>query len=189
MIINLDQNNCTEKAEMFLRNLGRQAQPAIARALNRVAKGVPTDSVKEVRKEYNVKAGPVRKSFEIKKAKPAALEARAKASGHKVPLINFGARPSSPGRRKPALGVSVQVKKQRKVLRHSFVARMKSGHIGVFQREGEFRLPIEQKFGPSIPEMISNEKVINLIQENANERFKKNLDHEIDYVLQKMGAR
>jgi len=189
MRIELDQNFAARKIKTFLKSFGKPAEVAVARSLNRAIQGVRTDSAVEVRKEYNVKATPVKKSFRMERAGLGALEAAAVASGRRIPLVDFGARPKQPGGRKPVDGVSVQVKKERKVLKHSFLARLKSGHVGVFQREGDARLPINQKFGPSIPEMIGNQEVVDRIQANAEQRFSKTLDHEIDFALQKLGAR
>jgi hypothetical protein len=35
------------------------------------------------------------------------------------------------------------------VLKHAFVAKMKSGHVGVFSREGKNRYPLQEHFGPN----------------------------------------
>ncbi len=179
-----------QNAETFIKGFGKEGERAIIRSMNRAIMGVRTDSVKAVKQEYNVKPTAVRKSFQIQKAKGNIFQAIAIASGNRIPLINFGARPNKPGCRKPAVGVRVKVKKTPKVLKHSFVARMrKSGHVGIFQRLGKDRLPIDQKFGPAIPQMLGNPQVRDEIRKNALSRLSKNLNHEIDFALQKMGAK
>jgi hypothetical protein len=192
-------NSDLEVAEQFLKGLGKTAERGITRAANRAAAGVRTDSVKTVRKEYTVKATTVRKSFKIKKAGNNVLEAAAVSSGSRLPLIDFGARPSKPnGKRTP---VSVQVKKQRKVVKNAFVAQMTSGHVGVFERTGEFgRGNVKNKRGRhslerikhistlSVPSMVSQEQVEEEIEENARKRFSKTLHDEISYAIFMMSS-
>ena len=45
------------------------------------------------------------------------------------------------------------------------------------------RLPIEERFGPRVSDILSNESVIKTVTDKANERMAKNLTHEIDYEL------
>jgi hypothetical protein len=189
MRIVLNQDSAEMQMSEVVRALGPAANQATARALNRAIAGVRTDSVREVRKEYSVAPAAVRKSFRVHRAKRGFLEAEAVSTGGRIPLVKFGARPSSPGKRKPRIGVSVQVKRARKVVPGSFVARMKSGHVGMFTRDGDGRLPISQKFGLSVPEMIGNDEVMARIQAGADDRFNKNLAHELDFALSKMGVR
>ncbi len=173
----------------FVKAFGAQAKQAVARAVNRTVKGVRTDAVKAAIREYSIKPPIVRKSIKVEQALNGSLEAAAIATGKRIPLIHFEARPKQPGGRRPIKGVSVQVKKERKVLKGSFLARLKSGHVGVFQREGDDRLPIEEKRSLAVPQMLENQDVIEEIQEKAENRFDKSLSHEIDFALQKMGAR
>ena len=45
-------------------------------------------------------------------------------------------------------GVSVEVNRgKRTLLKGAFVATMKSGHVGIFRRQGKTRLPIEELRG------------------------------------------
>lgn len=181
--------NDIANARQFLKGFGKTAERAVSRALNRAVAGVKTDAAKASRKAYNVKATRVKKGFKIKKAGNTVLEAVAVSSGPRIPLINFGARPSKPGVRKPLAGASVQVKQGRKNVRHSFAAKMRTGHTGLFRRKDKERLPIQELYGPAVPQMIGNEKIQAEIKENAVIRFNKNLNHEVDYALQKMGAK
>ncbi|MCP4021574.1 MAG: hypothetical protein GY729_07015 [Desulfobacteraceae bacterium] len=178
-----------EKAAAFLMAFGKTAERGIKRAIDRAVKGVRTDAVKAVKKEYNVKPSLIRKSFRIDKS-GGILEATAIASGSKIPLIDFGARPKKPEGRKPKAGVSVKVKNTRKILKHSFIARMKkSGHVGLFQRRGKDRLPIDEKFSYAIAQMLDKPEIAKEIELNAQQRFSRSLNHEINYALQKAGAR
>ena len=64
----------------------------------------------------------------------------------------------------------------------AFIAR--SGFNGVYARKGKSRLPIQQLYGPAVPQMLSN-GVVKLITDEARATFAQRVDHEIDRVLQK----
>lgn len=189
--MNIDiTKNSLDTAEAFILAFGGKAKPAVARAVNRSVKGVRTDGVKLVRSEYNVKAGVISKAFTVRRATKGNLEAVARVSGNRISLIHFDAKPSIPGGRKPAIGVSVKVKKQRKVIRHSFVARMrKNSSVGVFVRKGKERFPILKKYSLAVPEMMDRDDIREEIQKGADKRFGKTLNQEINYMLQKAGAK
>jgi hypothetical protein len=169
-----------DKAEGFLNAFGSRAKKAVTRSVNRTVAGVRTDVVKEVRQEYAVNAKTVRSALSVRKATRGSLEAFVDVAGTRLPLIRFAPRPSKPEARRPKAGVSVMVKKgQRKSVSHAFVARMKSGHVGVFQRSGGTSLPIEEKYSLAVPQMVARDNVRAKLQENALARFEKNLDHEM----------
>ena len=67
----------------------------------------------------------------------------------------------------------------------SFIAIMKSGHKGVFTRTSGRSLPIKQLYGPSVPQMIKNEKIMKAINDDANETLQKRIDAEIANLLRK----
>ena len=61
---------------------------------------------------------------------------------------------------------------------------MASGHIGLFERSGTNRLPIEQKFGPSVPQMMSaNENLASTIGDQMRNTFEDRMEHEVLAVL------
>lgn len=64
-----------------------------------------------------------------------------KVSGQPVPLIAYPHRQTKKG-------VSVEVNRgKRTIVAHSFMATMKSGHLGIFIRKGKARLPIRELRG------------------------------------------
>ena len=69
----------------------------------------------------------------------------------------------------------------------AFIAIMKSGHKGVFEREGDESLPIKQLYGPSVPQMIKNEEIMKKINDEANETLQKRIEAEINNILRKGG--
>ena len=175
------------RAEIFLRAFGTQATGAVRKSLNRAITGVRMDAGREAAKAYRIKPSDVKKTFIKAKASGNRLKATATFSGKRTPLYRFGAQPARPTKRRPKAGVSVRVKASRKVVRGAFVARMKSGHVSLFRRSGAHRLPLRELEGPAVPQMLNNLGVREKLQEAAENRFSKNLDHEMNYLLQKGG--
>ena len=183
----------TEKVELFLKAYGNQAKAAIKKSLNRAANGVKTDAAKEARTTYTVKATAVKKACTLSKATNSRLDASAVFLGKGIPLYAFAPKPSKPHLYVKA-GITVKVKATRKKVRGGFVARMRSGHVGVFKRTGKFgRNHVDEleKFreltSTSIPQMLNNSKVKSALEAKAVGRFTKNLSHEMDYLMQKGG--
>lgn len=158
---------------------------ALVRAMNKTARGVRTDISREVRQRVNIKAADVKTGIKLWLANKNRPGVRITVSGRRRPLIMFGARQTK-------TGVSVQVYKAegRKIIPRAFIATGKgSGQQNVFWRAkagGDKlvgRYPIHKKYGLALPEAFewtSRETV----EAQARERLKKNLTHEIDYLLQ-----
>lgn len=66
---------------------------------------------------------------------------------------------------------------------YAFIARMKSGHIGIFERTGGQMAgggdAIHELMGSSVPTMVGNETVREELTRAAWEKFDERLDHEI----------
>ena len=69
----------------------------------------------------------------------------------------------------------------------AFVARMKSGHIGIFERTGgmtsEGSDAIQEIMGNSVAQMIGKEEVTEKISEEAGNTFEKELDSAVYRIL------
>ena len=105
-------------------------------------------------------------------------------------LSYFKTNPKTVPKRRPPEGkylYSQVVKGQGGTIAHAFLAKMKSGHVGVFQRAGHgasnASLPISKLSGPSTPQMLGSPSVTEFIAKKMLERMDKNLEHEIDAFL------
>lgn len=187
-----------DRASVFVETFGKKAEVGLRQAINRALAGVKTDAAREVREEYTVKAGDVKKSFRISKA-GRLMVGKAVSSGYRIPLIKFGSSPKKPRypHKFPSVTgkkVSVRVKRDRKALqkegdRYPFVAMMPSGHIMIARRVFDARLSISELYGPSVPSMIAsdNNRIKDELQKGAEVRFNKNLDHAINRAFQQAG--
>ena len=131
--------------------------------------------------------------------KPATVMERVKKYVYGSPVTDFAigvkisdtARPLSefafwPKKPKPGTTPTVEIYKgQKKPLgRDAFVAQMPSGHIGVFHRLSEKRLPIKEITGPSVTGLFkANEKIHDAVWEKIFGTFEKRILHELHRVL------
>lgn len=172
-----------EKAERMLEHIPGAAPKAMARALNRAAESAKTEAGRKVRESYYVKSSDVSSTIKIYKASETDLNALVISRGNLMPLMKFRVTPRkpTPNRKKP---IVARVKRgSGGPIKHAFVARMNSGHIGVFTRAGKQRIPINENYGPSIPEMLNSESVSAWVEQKATETLDKRLDHEISRIL------
>lgn len=97
-------------------------------------------------------------------------------AGSVIRLIEFNTKFSKDG------GVAVSVKKGGGgVIAHAFIPE--NMKLGVYERLGPSRLPIEQKFGPSAAHMMMDEQVTHMMEDQIVSVFNDRIEHEIDRVL------
>jgi len=93
------------------------------------------------------------------------LEWRITPSGETMPVSAF------PGARQVKLGASVGINRQRKTIPGAFVAKMKSGHVGVFKRRGSKRLAIDELFSTKISDVFRDGGMIPAVHTRAQVVF------------------
>lgn len=105
-------------------------------------------------------------------------------AGNVLPLLTFNTKFSRNGL------LQTQVKRggTSTVLEHAFAAKV-FGPIGVFERVGSERLPVEQKYGPSTGHMMRNENVVEKMDETIRDTYERRLEHEITRVLNGWGGK
>lgn len=171
-----------EKAAKALTGFEKHLPKVTANAVNRSAQSARSELVRSAREEYEVKAGDVRGTIRITSATTSEPTAIVVSRGSPVPLARFSVRPKTVNgsRRTP---IRVSVKKGSAVsLDRGFIYRTGKG-VNVFERVGTPRLPIKKLYGPSVPQMLNNDKVASAVVEKAQEVLEKRLDHEISRVL------
>ena len=167
-----------------------QIRQAVSRSLNTTIKGIRTDVGSKVAKKYNVKAREIKeRGIALRFATPARLRADAKVTGTRLRVMAFAAR-------KVAAGVSVAIRKgKRKVIKGAFIARMPSGHTGVFRRSGyergakhgqmmkgrPGREAIFERYARSVPEMLRAKDIEAAMRQAALGRFDKAIARNIKF--------
>lgn len=154
-------------------------EKAIVRALNRTVDNVRAEAVRRVRETYTLKAGTVRQQMSVEKAWGGRLSASVVANGRPIPLYEFAARWT------PRMqGASFAVKRgARKTLADTFIATMKSGHKGVFERQGAKRLPIEEKYSIGVPGMFGAKDMQRVLAAVGMQRFSVNLSQQVKFLF------
>ena len=104
-----------------------------------------------------------------------------------IPLYRFNVSPTLPVQR-ATVSAAVLNESGRTPFAHAFIAKMKSGHTGMFERDGTSRLPITEFMGPSAAQMAGNSVVVEQVEEKAQEVVNKRLEHEITRILNGYGG-
>lgn len=173
------QSNVREQLAALTDARRQIKEKAVVRALNRTVDNVRAEAVRRVRETYTLKAGTVRQQMSVEKAWGGRLAASVVANGRPIPLHEFSARWSP---RMP--GASFAVKRgARKTLAHTFIATMKSGHKGVFERQGAKRLPIEEKYSLGVPGMFGAKDMQRVLAAIGMVRFNVNLAQQIKFLF------
>lgn len=189
-----------KKVERMLGDIQGMVPKVISRSINDTLSGVKTDASSEIRTVITLKKSTVDATFRTVKANTTHLSGLFESKGSPVPLIEYGARATK-------TGVSVQVKKgnPRSLIKGAFIATMKSGHTGVFWRQWHqavskptnkkipygklpkrYRLPIAQRYGPRVPDILENQPVMSVVLTKAGDRMHKNIERELNYELSKL---
>lgn len=175
----------------FFTNVKRPLPVALARALNRTATSERAAMGTAIAKDMGLKVGTVKAAIMLVKATAKRLVARLSTTGSRIPLIDFKARGQEPSRGR-GRGVSYRLPgSARSRAPNAFIATMRSGHRGVFERVPggkrhgprpmRAQLPIFELFGPSIATVFS--KLAPVGEARRNEVLLKNVQAEVNYAL------
>ena len=152
-------------------------QTVVLRSLNKVARSAEVRANRQIREVYNLHRADVDKGITVRPASATELKAVISVKGKRLPLVLFNARQLQ-------AGVKVTITKGgRTLLPHVFIAQMKSGHLGVFGRVGNARLPIKERYTISVAEMFGSRVVIQDLETYISEQLPAVLTHELDYYL------
>lgn len=191
-----------KEIELILGGMKEKAPSVLYNVANRVASNVRKNLSKEVLKKYGIKSADVKKTVSMKRASKADPSCYVTTVGGTIQLYKFKTKPKDVVSTK-GIKVSKRKKVKVKVLKssslkeskHSFIQRMANGHVGVFRRKlassgikntisNKSRYSeIKELHGPSVPQMVSNEEVINNIYKDAEVTYNKRINHEINRIL------
>lgn len=194
MIIQKIEVTGIEDVERRLGNLKSKAPTVVSRAINRAVSNAQKNMAKETSAKYYISSGDVKKTIRLVKASKSSLGAAVISSGSGIELSKFKVNPGTVVRYR---GKSRSPKVYRAGVEKAggvkplagnpkaFIAIMKSGHKGVFERTSGDSLPIKQLYGPSVPQMVKNEEIMKKINKDAAETLQKRIDAEIANLLRK----
>jgi len=155
-----------------------------AAGINKAAQGAFTLAVREVQADIGASSQKtIRRNITLKRATGANPQARLVAFSSKkdrIPIYEMKPKPKSVTRRRPEGGVRYGANS--KLLPGSFIARVRSGHIGVFKRSGKPRLPIQELFGPSVALVFSRKKIKGKILDYLREKVPQEVARAFKFV-------
>lgn len=163
--------------------LAANAPAATARALNKSGGSMRTYMASNVAADVDLKVAVVREQLLLTAATATNPTVQLSVSGARIPLIQFNARQTR-------AGVRARLPTGAGLYPNAFIATMKNGHTGVFERvvpsvsrKGKRRsssaLHIFELFGPSILHVFSKYRQGAL--DRGQEQLVKNLAHELSF--------
>lgn len=193
------QANPRDMADRIERLATDVRQKVIARALRKAANGSRAETARAIKDEYKISSRVVRKSIKIRTFFKAPPKAEITVKGGPLPIYAFKPR-------KTAAGIKVRIKGRAVLFPHSFIATMRSGHIGVFARGGyknvpnpvsrfghfkfsKERHPINEFFTFSLPQGFNNKLVMSRVIVRFQQRYPAILWHEYEWAAASCGFR
>ena len=183
-----------EKQIFTIKKMSKEINQPVMRSINRTATHLMSIAAREVVKNYTIKVGDAKKMMKIvKKSTAGGLETVIRAESRLLTPYHFKYTPTTGITTKPGTGwknykkrpiTTVTIKKgSKKQLNHSFVAIVK-GVRNVYYRKGKTIVSLRSV---SLPQMVGNPKVANVINQDMDTFFTKNFLHEFNYQADKVG--
>ena len=154
-----------ERVNLILSGVPGGIEKALSSTIRRANNTVRSETLKGITTVYAITRQNVRAETTIKvrtQSSDGGIVGTVLFAGHKIPLYRFNVSPT--------------------------IARMQSGHTGMFERDGSKRLPISEFMGPSTAQMAGNSIVLADVEEKAQEVINKRVEHEITRILNGYGG-
>jgi hypothetical protein len=180
-VIDLNVSGNVEEMEARMKALAKNVEgTATYRALNRAQDQTATESNRQIRAVYNIKARVVNASFKKLRASSGQLWATLRIRGMRLGLINFEAR----WRRGQPGGATAKIKTagSRETFEGAFIARNPQGKLTVYRRVGRNRFPIANIKSVSVPDAFLDGVVLEAAKKVARESFIRNFKQQLDYL-------
>lgn len=185
-----------KRAQGILASVNGNIDKALSRAINKAVQGVKAEVVRQTTGEYYVKTYEVRKHIEEKRANQRRLQASIIASGRPIAMSKFKISPKTVPKQagvrvKDRKKISVTIKQSGPTTKykHAFLARFRSGYIGLVERTNKTtargKRKLSQLYSLSIPQMIGQPQTITRLKEVSDERLMQELRRQVNLLLKK----
>ena len=175
-----------ERVNLILSGVPGGIEKALSSTIRRANNTVRSETLKGITTVYAITRQNVRAETTIK-VRTQSSDGTVLFAGHKIPLYRFNVSPTIPIQR-ATVSAAVLAGNGRTPFQDAFIARMQSGHTGMFERDGSKRLPISEFMGPSTAQMAGNSIVLADVEEKAQEVINKRVEHEITRILNGYGG-
>lgn len=207
-VVTVDVSALTRYGRELARLPRRDAEAAIANAVNDTATFARTIAAREIATASGLKVGKVKGALFVVRAFRSRPQAEVGVSGKAIPLAAFRARQVRKGVVASAWG-------KRRLYRGAFLARMANGRLGAWLRETDAKwdsrgaprrvrrgknigkpyrphLPIREMFGAALPKVFAEERVRAAVKTATAQRLSAALARNIDrrlYLLARRASR
>lgn len=173
-----------EEARALLGHLPGAIEWAAARAINRTTASVKTAAVKKTAEEYYATQREIKSTISVTRATAKKPVAALMSKGKRMPLSMFKITPNNVDP-KNRTTMRAQVKRSGSggSIRRAFLVKFASGHTAVVERRGRPRLPIDELYGPAVPQMMSQEAVTAAMSDKTETVLNERMNHEVDAIL------
>lgn len=198
-----------DRAAKLLAGVEGGMERAVRSAMSKAVARLRKSNVAAVRERYAISPKNIRdeENVQVSYSYSSGVQATVRFGGQRIPLFRFdGASPHQPTKDTsarlpvmsgddhwrlmyPGVAASGHVLSSTSPYKfeRAFVARMGTGHTGIFERTGGMtsndKDEIEELFGPSVPQMLGIEDVEKTLAEDSMQSFEKDLDHAVLAIL------
>lgn len=201
-----------DRATKLLAGIDGGVSRAVKGAMSRAVSHLRSHSAKAIRERYAISVAHIRanENVNVRYTYQNGVQASVWFAGQRIPLYRYdGAAPVQPtpdtSRWIEAMvngayrwvhpSVAAQGHQLKSTsptqFRHAFTARMQSGHIGIFERngkaDGKGGDAIKELMGTSVPQMLGSTEVSEKLAHDSMKKFEERLDHEILRILNGWG--
>lgn len=184
-------NEQIERVSLILGSIPNGAEKALSSVVRRANTTVRAETVRGIIGTYAISAQNVRAETTINMRTQkvnGGIVGTVSFAGHKLPLYRFNITPTMPAQR-ATVKAAVLRESTRSPFEHAFIAKMKNGHTGMFERDTAARTPISEFMGPSTAQMAGNSVVLEQVEQVAQETINKRIEPEINRLLNGYGAK
>lgn len=179
-----------ERVNLILSGIPGGAQKALSSVIRRANSTVRSETVKQITGVYAISAQNIRAETTIRvkteKAESGVI-GTVSFAGYKLPLYRFNVTPTLPIQRAEVKAAVMRGNGQTPFV-HAFIARMQSGHVGMFERVKKPSLPVREFVALSTAQMAENAVVLEQVEKKAQETVEKRIEHEITRILNGYGG-
>ena len=182
-------NEQIERVNLILSGVPNGVEKALKSVIQRANNTVRAEAIKVISEVYAITRQNIRAETTINvRTKKRRRHCRAVSfAGYKIPLYRFNVSPTLPVQH-ATVSAAVMKDNGRTPFEQAFIAKMKSGHTGMFERDGTARLPITEFMGPSTAQMAANSVVLEQVEEKAQTVVNNRIEHEITRILNGYGG-
>jgi len=178
-----------DRVNLILSGIPGGAQKAFSSVIRRANSTVKAETVRQITSTYAISAQNARSGGNIQarvQKSDGGVVGTVSFAGYKLPLYRFNVSPTLPIQR-ATVKAAVMKGNAQTPFTHAFIARMKNGHTGMFERETGSSFPVTEFMAQSTAQMAGNDEVLEHVSEKAQETINKRIEHEITRILNGYG--